>query len=210
MSAVTFNEIQKDAIIELINLGIGRAADALAQMIKEEVLLSVPDIEFVKYSQLGDYLSTIDNQQPSVVMQEFKGEFNGNALLVFPESSGMSLVRQMLTETVSDDEISELEEEALIEIGNIILNACFGQVADLLSTRLNGEIPVFINRDIDTILAEEKSIKSDKDNTYIMLLQVDFSMKSSNTRGFVIFIMDVISMNIFKQKIEAYLKKVLG
>lgn len=210
MGEVDFNELQKDTVIELINQGVGRAAGALAQMIQEEVYLAVPDVEFTSYSKIAGYLSSIDSYQPSVVMQEFKGEFNGNALLIFPETSGMSLVRQMLTETVSDDEISELEEEALVEIGNIILNACFGQVADLLSTRLDGDIPIYINHDIDTLLINEGSTKSNGKNTHVMLIQVDFSMRSSNTKGFVIFIMDVVSMKIFKKKIEAYIQKVLG
>ncbi len=91
MAQIEFSELQKDAVIELINMGIGRAADALAQMINEEVQLSVPNVEFINYSELSAHLSSIDDNEPSVISQQFNGDFSGNALLLFPESSGMSL-----------------------------------------------------------------------------------------------------------------------
>ncbi len=210
MTHITFNDLQKDAIIELINLGIGRAADALAQMISEEVHLSVPNVEFIDYSDLSTHLRTIDDHKPSVIMQQFNGDFSGNALLLFPESSGMSLVRAMLRDTVSDDQISDLEEEALMEIGNIILNACFGQLADLLSTRLDGEVPSYLRESVDGVLEKTSQSNKSKEITQVMLLQVDFSLSQSETKGFVVFIMDVASMEAFKVKVEAYLKKLFG
>jgi len=210
MADIEFNDLQKDAIIELINLGIGRAADALAQMISEEVHLSVPNVEFINYSDLPSHLRTIDDHKPSVIMQQFNGDFSGNALLLFPESSGMSLVRAMLRDTVSDDQISDLEEEALMEIGNIILNACFGQLADLLSTRLDGEVPSYLRENVDIVLEKSSGRKNKEEITQVMLLQVDFSLSQSETKGFVVFIMDVASMEAFKLKVEAYLKKLFG
>ena len=43
-----------------------------------------------------------------------------------------------------------------------------------------------------------------------MLLKVNFSLAASNTQGFVVFIMDVNSMETFKMKVDAYLKKYLA
>lgn len=210
MSKTEFNDIQKDAIVELINIGIGRAAEALAQIVSEEVQLAVPNVEFIDYGELGIHLRAIDNDEPSVIMQKFNGEFSGNALLLFPETSGMSLVRAMLRDTVSDDQISDLEEEALMEIGNIILNACFGQLADLLSTRLDGEVPNYLHESVDGVLKKSCSSPGHEEAMQVMLLQVDFSLAASDTKGFVVFIMDVASMETFKVKIEAYLKTLFG
>ena len=211
MVALGFSELEKDATIELINQGIGRAADALARMIKEEVHLSVPNIDFVGFDQLGEHLKTIDSDQPSVIFQHFKGDFSGNALLVFPEECGLLLVRQMLADTSIDENISELEEDALLEIGNIILNACFGQLAELLSTRLDCDIPLFIHTDIAEAL-EQVKIESKKlcDDQFIMLLQVDFLVQSIEMNGFVAFIMDQNSMDVFKSKVETYLKNLFN
>jgi len=207
----SFTDLEQDATIELINQGIGRAADSLAQMVKEEVQLSVPNIEFINFEQLGQYLESIDDDKPSIVFQQFKGDFSGNALLVFPEQCGVFLVRQMLVDTLGDESISDLEEDGLLEIGNIILNACFGQLAELLSTRLECEVPLYIHLDISGALDRVK-VESQKlsENQFIMLLQVDFSIQTVEMKGFVAFIMDEGSMEIFQNKVKDYLKSLFN
>ncbi|TQV89754.1 chemotaxis protein CheC [Aliikangiella coralliicola] len=209
MNGVEFNELQRDSIIELINLGIGRAADALAQIVSEEVHVAVPSVKFIQYKNLVEHLREIDDCEPSVVAQRFSGDFSGNALLIFPRKSGATLVNLMLRDTVSDDQISDLEEEALAEIGNIILNACFGLLAELLSTQLDGDLPTYIRANAEKIL--EQNINEINDETVqVMLLQVDFSLASSKTKGFVVFAMDVASMETFKAKVDSYLANIFS
>ncbi len=210
MSNISFSELQQDAIVELVNMGIGKAAEALSQIIHDEVLLSVPNIEFVDYDKLVDYMKGIDDQTPSAIMQKFTGDFSGNAMLIFPETSGLSLVRQMLRDTVSSDNIGDLEEEALTEIGNIILNACFGQLGNLLSTDLDGALPSYVRSSVEDILNEGDVDAEINGKGQTMLLQVDFSLRDSQTKGFVMFTMDVDSLTTFKQKVDSYLKKILG
>lgn len=206
----SFSEIEQDATVELINLGIGRAADALAKLIKEEIHLSVPSIEMVDFEKLGDHLRQIECKTPTVVLQHFEGAFSGDALLVFPEDCGLHLVRQMLKDTIGDD-ITGLEEDALLEIGNIILNACFGQLAELLSTRLDCDVPVYIHTDVEGALQKVNSIaKSESEKQMAMLLQVDFSVQSINAKGFIAFIMDKTAINIFKDKVDIYLKELFN
>ena len=42
-----FSPDEHDLIVELMNLGVGRAAHALSQLVNDEVLLSVPRLEFI-------------------------------------------------------------------------------------------------------------------------------------------------------------------
>jgi len=205
-----FTEMQQDAVIELVNMGIGKAAEALSQIIREEILLSVPNIEFVNDEDLLDYMNKIDSKTPSVVMQKFTGDFSGNSMLIFPESSGMSLVKQMLKGTVNDNNIGSFEEEALIEIGNIVLNACFGQLGNLLSTGLDGALPSYLRSSPEDILQQTKKEAGAEEDGQTMLLQVNFSLHDSKTQGFLMFTMDVNSVVTFKEKIDGYLAKILG
>lgn len=203
----SFSEIEQDATVELVNLGIGRAADALAKLIKEEVHLSVPSIEMIGFEKLGSHLRQIDCRSPTVVMQHFYGSFNGDALLVFPEDCGMHLVRQMLQDTISTENVEGLEDDAILEIGNIILNACFGQLAELLVTRLDCDVPIYIHTNVDGALRKINSItKSENENQTVMLLQVDFAVQSISAVGFIAFIMDSNAIDVFRDKVDIYLK----
>ncbi len=208
MSVIKFSELQQDAIVELVNLGIGKAAKALSDIIREEVILSVPEIKFVNYDDLLQHMKDIDGDTPAAVTQSFSGDFSGKAMLLFPEQSGISLVKQMLRGSVTDDNIASLEEEALMEIGNIILNACFGQIGNLLSTDLDGSLPHYLKSSVEVILNEVEGESATLHESQTLLLQVDFSLHESKTKGFVIFAMDVSSLSIFKQKIDQYLQKI--
>jgi len=210
MEDLAFTDIQEDAIVELVNMGIGKAAEALSQIIHDEVHLSVPHIEFVHHNDLLDYIKKIDNETPSAIMQKFVGDFTGNATLIFPESSGMSLVRQMLKGKVNDENIGALEEEALMEIGNIILNACFGQLGNLLSTDLDGGLPDYLRSSPEEILNRTETAADVVDDGQTMLLQVDFSLDDNKTKGVVMFTMNVDSLSTFRDKVDIYLKKLFG
>jgi len=210
MSDIIFTELQQDAIVELVNMGIGKAAEALSQIIHDEVHLSVPHIEFVHHDDLLEYMRKIDNQTPSAVMQTFTGDFSGSATLIFPGSSGMSLVRQMLQGTINPEGMEELEEEALTEIGNIILNACFGQLGNLLSTDLDGALPSYLRSSAEEILDQTEMAAHVADDGQTMLLQVDFSLNDNETKGFVMFTMNVDSLVTFRDKVDLYLNKIFG
>ena len=61
------------------------------------------------------------------------GGFFGAALLIFPEKNSLELVRAVAGDHLSFEDILELEQEALAEIGNVILNGCMATIANLLA-----------------------------------------------------------------------------
>jgi chemotaxis protein CheC len=46
-SDVSLSELELDAITELVNLGVSRAATNLARMVHEEVILTVPRVALI-------------------------------------------------------------------------------------------------------------------------------------------------------------------
>lgn len=198
MSFKGLTELENDAFAEIINIGMGRAADVLSQMVGEEVLLSVPVVEVVTWDQAITKLNSIAPNEISGVMQDFVGTLNGRAMLLFPEEQSLKLVHLLLKENVPLDQITEMEKEALTEVGNIILNACFGTIANTLKFDLDSTVPEFID-------GKSKLISSSRNNAkVVMLLQVDFSLEFKNIRGFVTFLMDIDSSEILKVKIKEY------
>ena len=52
-SPSTLNELELDALTELVNLGVSKAALSLREMVGEQVLLSVPSVDLIA-AQAGD------------------------------------------------------------------------------------------------------------------------------------------------------------
>ena len=131
------NPEEKDILQELMNIGFGSAAADLANFIDIHVILSVPTIRILETSGLIDYIKVeiIEYQNVSIIEQNFWSKFKGVALLVFSAGAGkelLSMVGKRGENPFESDPIGMLEKEILMEIGNILVGACVGKVAELL------------------------------------------------------------------------------
>ena len=196
---------EHDAVVELMNIGIGRAASALSQMVQDEVLLSVPELQFLNPAQANDSFCTYLPNLLAGVMQDFSGFMNGRAALLFPEDRSLELVRAILGEDMSADEISELEQETLAELGNILLNNCLATLANLLHQQIQTELPQVFNVDSPQLL-KHLSMHDDADHTsFIMLVQIEFSLRKRDLQGYLAFLIDVESADVFIKALRDYL-----
>ncbi len=110
-------------------------------MIGTQVLLSVPSVEIVSRHSAARLIGEREAAPLVVVHQDFEGAFAGRALLIFPQENGRELVRAVAGEELSPDEVSALEDEALAETGNIILNGCLATMANMLQRTLTMSLP---------------------------------------------------------------------
>ncbi|RYI99724.1 MAG: chemotaxis protein CheX, partial [Acetobacteraceae bacterium] len=86
-------ELERDALTELVNIGVSRAAVGLRKMVGEQVLLSVPSIELISQRVAAALVGEREGQDLIAVRQGFAGVFSGQAMLIFPQAKSLQLVR---------------------------------------------------------------------------------------------------------------------
>ncbi len=192
-----------DAVSEVLNIGMGNAAASLSEMINEEVKLSVPGVEFVSRESAAIIISEKITSNVSGVQQGFDGAFSGDAILLFPESQSLELVRAVIQQDdLALEDLTDMEQEAMTEIGNVILNACLCSMADMFGNELNGEIPEFIQGTLAEVFSTDALEQTE---AIVLLLNMEFSVDKRNIQGYVTFLMDVDSVALFKSNIETFL-----
>ena len=132
---------ERDVITELMNMGVGLAAASFSEMIGEEVLLSVPEVEVLPREAAARLLAELASDRATGISQRFDGALVGLAALVFPEAKSLQIVQAVLRNACSLSEVTELAQETLLEIGNIILNACLGTNSNLARTEITSSLP---------------------------------------------------------------------
>ena len=83
---------QLDALQELLNIGVGRAAGALNQMIGKPIQLNIP---YVRIGKVSDMIADCGNSQEghmAAVRLPFSGSFSGSAFMLFPANGAAQLV----------------------------------------------------------------------------------------------------------------------
>lgn len=182
-----FTEDYCDTLCELFNIGMGRAAVSLSEMVNDEVLLAVPSLQAVDFNTALHLYQSVSPGHVNAVEQCFEGQFSGNAFLFYNDESSLQLVRSILGEGSWSSELGELEQEALKEVSNIILNACFGCIADVLNCELESSVPDLISGEIKEVFEIERMHIGE--DPLVLTLSMDFSLPNKKITGQVSLIM---------------------
>jgi len=197
------DELERDALTELLNMGVSRAATFLSKMVSDQVALSVPSVSIVEREAAIESFSRGGPSQFVAVGQNFQGRFSGRALLIFPEVNSLELVRAAVGDGYSLEEIADLEQEALTEMGNVILNGCLSMIANSLRESLSISLPSLLRGDGRTILYSHAD--SDVPSDHVLLLYIDFSVRSRNIRGYIALLMDLPSLTALRELIHRFI-----
>ncbi len=194
---------QKDAMVEMLNIGIGAAAAALSEMVDDEVKLSIPDVELLTPTIGAKILSDTVSTSVSAVHQDFDGPIWGKALLFFPEKKSLELVRAVLGDSMPIEVLGEMAQEGMTEIGNVILNACLSSFADMFGQQITTGTPEFFNGNVEN-LVKLNSENQDNDET-LLLLKMEFNLKQKEINGYISFLMSIGSIRAFIDAISKYM-----
>jgi chemotaxis protein CheC len=193
---VPLTDLERDALAELSNIAMARASNSLRQMIQHEVLLAVPTN--VAAAKL---VANPDNPKLVAVRQDFVGAFSGRALLIFPESNSLELVRAVVGRELPLEDIVDLEDEALAETGNIILNSWVATIANLLKSALKMSLPVVIRGDGQHMFESHVS-------SLVLFLHIKFEIRQKQIGGYVALLMDIPSLDQLRSLIAEFIGSV--
>ena len=205
---LSLSELERDALKEIMNIGFGRAAATLSDVIDLHVLLSIPRIEILPaadvFSFIGNEMN--DGDRFFVIEQYFLGTLKGASYLFFPEREGTRLVRILSEQDEpysNQREFDELLREMVLEIGNIIIGACVGKIAELLGNTVTYQPPRCVS------LTDKPH-----DGTYqfagsvILLFQTVFSFEKENVRGFLFIATAESSLKWIREAVDAFIRRV--
>jgi len=195
------SEFQKDAIAEMLNIGMGAAAASLSEMVNQEVLLSVPYVEFMNQGTAFEQIKNTVGENFKAVKEGFDGAFSGDAFLFFSDSHSKELVKILIDKDSLPEELYvEMEKEVLTEIGNIVLNACLGSLADIFGKELELKIPQFMQGDFESVVTSDHATVNSDD--VVLLLNMQFSLKEKDVSGFISLLMAVDSAKALTNEIS--------
>jgi chemotaxis protein CheC len=201
--AIALDELELDALSELVNIGVSRAAASLRTMIGQEILLSVPSVKVVTRTEAARIIGERDLDLVAV-HQAFDGDLSGRALLIFPETNSLELVRAVTGGELPLEDIIELEQEALAETGNIILNGCLATIANLLHRSLKMSLPEII-RGTGADLFDLAGVAESED--VALFLYIDFAVKERDIRGYIAMLMDLPALTSLKRLVGELIER---
>ncbi len=203
MPEIKISPDQSDALGELVNLGMGKAASVISEMLNEKVSLSAPEIKIIEYSQfqssIGEFANLI-----SVVQMKFFGPFSGISTIVFPPESATNLVTALMGEDVSSEEIDCMRYNTLNELGNILLNSVVGNLTNMLHERVNFGVPEYLEGETTPTLKRLNLSPTDP----CLTARTRFIVRDLEIKGDIILVFTLDSMQTLLKSLDKLLADV--
>jgi chemotaxis protein CheC len=194
---VTEREFYLDALQEIVNIGIGRAASCLNTMLSYPIELQVPAITVLQLSDESQIPEDLVGDLLACVQLDFHGVLNGTAALVFPPQSAAKLVSALLGEDDSSHGLTPVMAETLNEVGNIVINAVIGTIGNIISSPFDYSLPSYREGGLIELLQPSGS-----EGAFILLMRTHFRVFDLQVAGNIFLVFELSSFETLMSLIQ--------
>lgn len=191
---MTLNDFQRDALAELINVAVSTAAVRLRAMVGSEVTLTVPAVSFVDPEEAASTMVSLGMDTVVAVRQGFSGALTGETLLVVPQRNSEELLRLVLGE-FGDEEAVELYEDALKEIGNVLLAGFLSTIGKLIRRDFDIDLPTLTEGNPRDLLGAETE-------RVVLFIYVNFGVRERRVTGYFAMVLGLESIAALQQIVD--------
>lgn len=191
----------RDAFCEIFNVGAGRAAQGLSDMLGREIRFTVPGLLVLGVNAASAYIEDQLEADICVVREGFSGPFSGEALLMLARPSALRLIEVLLPDQGPRAVFDALAEDALSEVGNLVLNACLASFAHFLQTEIEKTLPELLHTTPDGVrgLGARFGV--------VVMIRVVFSVEGHGIEGLTSFLLGLESMDALRRATDRMLRR---
>lgn len=196
--------LQCDTLTEMLNIGVAKAAVKLGAMVEERIELTVPLVHFMPFGQFLEKLREEYVEFVSGVRQSFSGGLRGKSMVLFPDEKSLTLVRLILHGIESmEEDLNEIEEDAISEVGNIILNACLATFADAYGMKIKTSLPQFIKGSLKVV--DDADYSNSPESVIVMFISMKFMLSVHEIDGFMMILFEIDDLQQFTDLLDQFI-----
>ncbi|WP_321504501.1 chemotaxis protein CheC [uncultured Methanoregula sp.] len=195
-----FTAIQMDAMQELSNIGAAHSATTLSQMLDTQIGMSVPEINVVDISKVGEFLT---DELTTLVIFELQGDIphGGFLILHFPRDSALRTANIIQGSEQTEHPFNEMDQSAILEVGNIMVSSFLSATSDLLGFIMLPSPPVLVfdmaHAAITSLIAQ-MTVEVDD----VILFRVKLTSEEYNIAGNILIFLEVSTLEKVAARLE--------
>ncbi|NOQ25263.1 MAG: chemotaxis protein CheC [Bacteroidales bacterium] len=197
------NALQIEILKEIINIGVGKSAEVLNSMIQSHILLDVPEVKIVEYSEYDKFVHTFEDTDYSVITLPFNGELNGFSKLIMSSDHAAKLVDAFIGKSGASLDMDSLKIDILSEIGNVIINAVMGTLGNMLTINLDYIVPSY-EKGVRNIIIPQEMLNN---KSAILFAKTQFKIEEFEAEGNFAIFFRLESFKSLVEKIQEYFDK---
>ena len=140
MGALSFNEMEIDALGEMMNISLGASATAMSTLLGSTVHITTPRVKILTRDQFE-----FKKLEPAVGVEiAYVEGLEGSNIMMFSRNDVRIIVGTLLGEEIPDDkfELDEINRSAICEVMNQMMGASATALSEFLKFTVNISTPV--------------------------------------------------------------------
>jgi chemotaxis protein CheC len=203
-----------EALEKMAHEGAKNSSASLSMLINRDVSVETLAVRAIPIEKIPEVIGSPEDMVTTVIM-EVRGEANGNIMLVYPKQSAINVAdflakRELGTTT----QLSELDNSALKESGNIIAGSFLSALSNYLSINMVETIPDIASDMLKSTLDFVLARFAKREASEAVAFEIDFEMGTAaaaaaaadRIKAYFVLLLDVESA----AKVLESLKKISG
>ena len=192
--------LEIDTLREIGSIGTGNAATALSQMLGKEVRITMPEVRIMGYNEAIEWIGGPEAVTAGVLVK-MSGDVGGIMLSVQKLELINFILETMLDQGIQGyEELQELQQSALIEVGNIMISAFVTALSGLAGININLTVPAFAVDMQGAILAVPMAEYGGMSD-YLMTIGGNFVCDGKEVPSHLLLSPDLRSLNFLLRKL---------
>ena len=198
---VELDEMFKDFMRELGNIGTGNAVNALSQLLNCPLEIDTPNLRILPFQQLTEILTEAETPLAGIMVEVFK-EVEGMFLFLLDETFTRQIVHLALGVEMWDFmSLTEMEESLLLELGNIMCGSYIRALSQLLDIEMDVSVPQ-IKIDMGGAILTDAALRFLRTGDELLMIDNLFRMDTGTFSGRILFLPEMDSLQVLLGKLE--------
>jgi chemotaxis protein CheC len=200
---MTVSRVDHDALTELFNIGLHKAAASLSELTGQRILVDLPRLWVCPIEETHARLRELMQGELATVHQVFMGNMTGDAVLVL-EYENASRLAALLThgDVGSNGRLDQSAREVLAEVGNVILSSCLSAFGDMLHVAVSFSVPRIHVESLEGLL---RSLKVERDEMhYTLLAATRFRLTEGEVGGYLLIAVGIASLELISKALAEH------
>lgn len=191
--SIPIEPAELDALTELFNVGLHRAAASLSEVTGQRIHVDMPKLWIYEISEIEVRLRDLLEGELATVRQVFGGAVAGDAVLLIEHDKAAALTKLMTSgEAAIGGRLDQSAREVLSEVGNIVLGACLSGFGDMLQSPVSFSVPRLTVESLGSLL---KTLDAASDEVqYAVICATRFGLSELKVDGYLIIAVGAASL----------------
>jgi chemotaxis protein CheC len=201
---VTIDEFETDALAEMFNVGLHRAAASLSEITRQRISVDMPRLVICRIEEIEHRLAELVNGEIATVHQMFTGAVAGDAVLLIEHDKAAALTKLMTDgEAAIGGRLDQSAREVLAEVGNIVLGACLSGFGDMLRTPVSFSVPRIHIESLKSILGS--LLVENGEVQFAVVAATQFRLSTLAVDGYLVVAVGALSLGRINKALAARL-----